>query len=156
MGVSRRLTVKREIDKVKKQIQSRGVEWTKARDITLLKLSKRYGPRQYNAIAWEMKLDWEAVKNRLRKLLAKIRIKKEAKLNNAGKEYKSKGGYSAYDKSTKDALTNDGNSVFNEVNALQDHIDFNLMDMTMGTIQEQTSVQDSSFQDQATIDFYGY
>ena len=118
MGVSRRLTVKREIDKVKKQIQSRGVEWTKARDITLLKLSKRYGPRQYNAIAWEMKLDWEAVKNRLRKLLAKIRIKKEAKLNNAGKEYKSKGGYSAYDKSTKDALTNDGNSVFNEVNAL--------------------------------------
>ena len=88
--------------------------------------------------------------------MAKIRIKKEAKLNNAGKEYKSKGGYSAYDKSTKDALTNDGNSVFNEVNALQDHIDFNLMDMTMGTIQEQTSVQDSSFQDQATIDFYGY
>ena len=50
--------------------------------------------------------------------MAKIRIKKEAKLNNAGKEYKSKGGYSAYDKSTKDALTNDGNSVFNEVNAL--------------------------------------
>ena len=80
VGVSRRLTINRDIDQVKKKIKSWGVEWTKAWDITLLKLSKKYGPRQYNAIARDMKLDWEAVKNRLRKLLAKIKIKREAKV----------------------------------------------------------------------------
>ena len=83
VGVSRRLTVSREIKQVRKEIANRGFHWTNARDVTLMKLSRKYGSKQYGAIAREMGIDRELVKNRLRKLHAKIKLQKEEKLKNA-------------------------------------------------------------------------